>query len=172
MEAETSYYKSWYRENRERIAERRRRAYREDAEYREKVLERSRRNRRTRQRTGRKVRCFDAGDRRVCLITARHFAELVGRGYQTINLWQRQGRLPRTPFVARSGIRYYTPSMAEVVRGAIAVGPMSHEEFYEVVLAGWRGAGIPVDCEDVGCALKEYRGEGVVLPTTKDAPGG
>jgi hypothetical protein len=151
-----TYYKTWYQANRERIADRRRKAYRDDAEYRERVLERSRLNRKARQRTGRRVRCFDVDGRRVCLVTARAFAEMVGRGYQTINLWQRKGRLPRTPFVARSGIRYYVPAMAEVVRRVLAEGTMSHEDFHALVLDGWRSAGIPVDCDSVDEALKVF----------------
>jgi len=155
-----AYFKDWYGRNREDISRRRRERYVSDSEYRKKIKDRSSRASHGR-RMGRRVRCFHGPHGDVCLISIRCFADMIGRGIQTIRRWHRSGALPPTPFITDTGIAYYTPAMAKVVVGVLGAAEyrQSHEEFRRKVEDGWRAAEIPVGVETLEEALKMYRGE-------------
>jgi len=155
-----SYYAKWYGQNKERISQKRKEAYAQDPEYREKVLSQSAQNRARRRRVPRvkvprhqvpkKYKTGDGGH--VVLYSIGFFSIFIGRSVQSITEWEKAGMLPKTPYIQGTRkFRFYTQRMMEVVRDIVGeklrlypVDPLMHEKITEA----WRESGVPVDCED------------------------
>lgn len=123
-ENSTEYSKAYYRKNREEIAEKKKKRYESDPEYKEEILERARerRHRIALEREERRkkepkkdpmtphVFALNVGgiDRKLNMYTAGQLALLVGRKTQTIRLWERNGILPEALYRSMAGDRLYT----------------------------------------------------------------
>lgn len=159
MPNKPGYYEKWYEKNREDVAERRKDRYENDPEYREKVLERSAQYRErqrevTQVRVPRhqKPRMFDMDGGEVALYSIGAFASYINRSVQSINHWESNGLLPRTPYrVGKRGFRYYSAEMMEVVRRIVGnkrrLFPVDNE-MGDAIREAWASLGVPMDCDD------------------------
>lgn len=140
---EGDYYRKWYEDNKEEISKKRRAKYRDDEEYRQRVLERNREYRKTLSK-GKESGGGEGGKARAPanrkarksrepvlikiplhgamverrLVHIGDFAKAINRSIQCIYQWERRGVFPRTPFVmkgVRKEERLYLPEMADVV---------------------------------------------------------
>jgi len=153
------YYAEWYQANRDRISKKRKRAYREDPSYREKVLSQSAEHR-ERQRSSPRVKVprhqvpkeYKTGDGgSVVLYSIGFFAMFIGRSVQSINEWEKNGHLPKTPYIQGSRrFRFYTHPMMDAVRKMVGskrrLYPVDPEMAHKIENA-WRESGVPVECE-------------------------
>ena len=168
MPEEKDYYETYYGENADKIAKKRKEKYEEDPEYREKVLDRSR-NYRENQRQSRpkaripkhaKSKKYEIGDgSTIELFSVGSFALGVGRSVQCINHWEREGILPKTPYLQKQGsdenprfFRFFTRGMAAAVRAVIGDKgrldpPIIPKKIRSKIKARWKKQGIPVDCK-------------------------
>lgn len=150
------YLRKYYKENRDRMREARRKRYEEDAAYREAVLTRARE-----RRLAERLQSGDAIDAGTVPPPGRIpsnqvlFANVNGRqigGYpqvalaerllvsvSTIRRWRQRGILPDTPY--RVGkLPIYTDAMMDVVVQAMAHWDGTADggpEFYRMVKRGW-----------------------------------
>lgn len=171
------YYAEWYQANKDRISDKRKRAYQEDGSYREKVLSQSAEHR-ERQRAVPRVKVprhqvpkrYKTGDGgEVVLYSIGFFALFIGRSIQSINEWEKDdpdgGKpaiLPRTPYVQGTRrFRYYTQAMMEAVKEHVGTKRRLYPvdpEMYQKIVAAWEESGVPVGCEDgLKEALKKTR---------------
>jgi hypothetical protein len=153
------YYEEWYEKNKDELAARRKERYESDPEYRQRVLgasaayrERQRSISRVRVPRHQKPRLFRLGDQMVPLFSIGAFAGYVNRAIQSINHWEKNGLLPRTPYrVGKRGFRYYSAGMMEVVRQVVGnkkrLFPVD-AKMYSRILEGWQVIGVPVGCDD------------------------
>lgn len=154
------YYAEWYQANKDRISKKRKRAYQEDPEYREKVLSQSAEHR-ERQRSAPRVKVprhqvpkrYKTGDGgEVVLYSIGFFAMFITRSVQSINEWERNGILPRTPYVQGTRrFRFYTQAMMEAVKEHVGTKRRLYPvdpEMYDKIVAAWEESGVPVGCED------------------------
>lgn len=155
------YYEQWYKENRDEVAKKRKQRYESDPDYREMVLERSAKYR-ERQREVTQVRVprhhkprmfqREGDEKKVPLYSIGAFASYINRSVQSINHWESNGLLPRTPYrVGKRGFRYYSAEMMEVVRRVVGnkrrlfpVDVGMGEEIHQA----WIDLGVPVGCDD------------------------
>lgn len=165
------YYADWYQQNRERISQKRKAAYQENADYRERVLSQSAEHREKRRQIARvKVprhqvpRRYQTGDGgEVVLFSIGFFAMFIGRSVQSINEWEKAGILPKTPYIQGSRrFRLYSQAMMEAVQSMIGSKRRLYPvdpQMYEKIQEAWRASGVPVDCEGgMKEALQQTRG--------------
>lgn len=154
------YYAEWYQANKGRISKKRKRAYSEDPEYREKVLSQSAEHR-ERQRSAPRVKVprhqvpkrYKTGDGgEIVLYSIGFFAMFITRSVQSINEWERNGILPRTPYVQGTRrFRFYTQAMMEAVKEHVGTKRRLYPvdpEMHDKIVAAWEASGVPVGCED------------------------
>lgn len=159
-----SYNKGYYEKNREAIAERRRKKYEEDEEFRKKRLEWSRKYRErlqrerekraerkgveyVRRRGGpRKPVEVEIGGEAELAFTIRTLAKRTGRSLATIRSWRDKGLFPETPYRTQRGESLYTlrmiKALASVLRKHTRVTAGS--TFRADVEKRWAAMGIPV----------------------------
>lgn len=152
------YFKSWYDENKDELAAKRKQRYEDDPEYRQQVVDQSRKYRKGNRDAPRvrlprhqvpKEHALPDGSV-IKLYSVGAFALYVRRSVQSINHWQREGLLPMTPYRAgKRGFRLYTKEMMDVVREIVGdkrrifpVDPNMGSRIKE----SWAGVGVPVDC--------------------------
>jgi hypothetical protein len=160
MPNKPGYFGEWYEKNKEDVAERRKKKYEDDPEYREKVLQRSS-DYRERQREVSQVRVprhqrprmfsVEESDAEVPLYSIGAFAAYINRSVQSINHWEGNGLLPRTPYrVGKRGFRYYSAEMMEVVRRIVGnkrrLFPVD-ESMGKAIRDAWGALGVPMDCD-------------------------
>jgi hypothetical protein len=95
---------------------------------------------------------FELNGVEVALYSIGAFAAYINRSVQSINHWESNGLLPRTPYrVGERGFRYYSAEMMEVVRRIVG----NKRRLFPVDLAMgveiremWEALGVPVDCDD------------------------
>lgn len=177
MPSEQEYYEGYYEDKKDEIADKRKKKYETDPDYRQKVIDRSRQYREQQRQSrpraripkhakSKKHKTGDGGT--IDLYSVGSFALGVGRSVQCINHWEREGILPRTPYRQKQGsadnprwFRFFTREMAAAVR--VVVGdkgrldpPIIPEEIQAKIAALWKEQGVPVDCEDgLAAALQE-----------------
>jgi len=169
------YYADWYQQNRDRISKKRKRSYSDDPDYREKVLSQSAEHR-ERQRSAPRVKVprhqvpkrYKTGDGgEVVLYSIGFFAMFISRSVQSINEWERNGILPKTPYIQGTRrFRFYTQAMMEEVKEHVGTKRRLYPvdpEMYDKIVAAWEKSGVPVGCED---------GMKVALEKTKSAKNG
>jgi hypothetical protein len=169
------YYAYWYQQNKDRISDKRKRAYNEDPDYKEKVLSQSAEHR-ERQRAESRVKIprhqvpkkYKTGDGgKVVLFSIGFFAMFISRSVQSINEWERNGILPRTPYIQGTRrFRFYTQAMMEAVKEHVGTKRRLYPvdpEMYDKIASAWKESGVPVGCED---------GMKVALKKTKSAKNG
>jgi len=153
------YYSDWYSANKEALSERRKKRYREDAEYRERTLAASRVYRQRRKEGGlsapratrsrrKSVLATDGDGNPMSLHHVGVLAAAVGRTTQCVSKWEKSGIIPATPF--RRGahrVRLYTGDMIRSVIGAVGDGRrlQNGAQIYAQILAEWQNQGVPVD---------------------------
>lgn len=165
------YYSDWYQANRQRISDKRKTAYQEDPDYREKVLSQSAEHR-ERQRSAPRVKVprhqvpkrYKIGDGgEVVLFSIGFFAMFISRSVQSINEWEkaktsdepggpRPKLLPSTPYIQGSRkFRFYTQAMMEAVKEMVGTKrrlyPVDPDMLTKIETA-WLESGVPIDCED------------------------
>lgn len=154
------YYADWYQRNRQRISDKRKAAYHEDDEYREKVLTQSAEHR-ERQRKAPRVKIprhqvpkrYKTGDGgEVVLYSIGFFAMFISRSVQSINEWEKAGILPKTPYIQGTRrFRFYTQAMMEAVKEMVGTKRRLYPvdpEMYDKIAGAWEASGVPVGCED------------------------
>lgn len=170
------YYEKWYGKNREKLADRRKERYDSDPEYRQRVLSASASYRQKKRNTTRvrvprhqTPRIFKTSTMEVPLFSIGGFASYINRAIQSINHWEKNSLLPRTPYrVGERGFRYYSAGMMEVVRQIVGnrrrlfpVDPTMHDRIRE----GWEAMGVPMDCnEGIDVALEQTDFEQPQMP--------
>lgn len=114
------YFKEWYLRNREALSQRRKDRYRNDSEYRARVLAAPRK---PRARVDGAVRiegdnllCTDGVWRRV--IGLSDLSDLIGVRAETLSRWHDNGIIPATPYVVGRR-KYFTQNMADAFIGAL-----------------------------------------------------
>lgn len=155
----SEYQRHYYEQHKEELSERRKRKYRDDPEYREKVKCASKRYRAL-QREGRKKTIVDKPRVRkprkpvvvevngssVLAYTVSTLAIKIGRSVNTVNRWISIGVIPRTPLWSDRGDRLYTDAMILVVKMAVqSRGIVGRDpNVYSEIESGWRDIGIVV----------------------------
>lgn len=153
------YYADWYQENKERISLKRKAAYQNDPEYRARVLAQSAEHREKRRvvprvkiprhQVPRRYATGDGGE--IVLFSIGFFSLFIGRSVQSINEWEKNGILPRTPYIQGTRrFRFYSQKMMEVVRDMIGSKRRLYPvdpQMYQKIEQAWRDAGVPVGCE-------------------------
>jgi hypothetical protein len=114
------YFAKWYAENKTALSERRKAKYRNDTEYRDRVLAAPRRARPKREGdaefVNNQIHCRD-GQWRTALVL-EGLADQLGVQNETIAKWHQRGIIPATPyFIGRR--KYYTQAMADVLMAAL-----------------------------------------------------
>lgn len=138
------YNKNYYAENRDRILEKKRGRYHEDAGYREQCKAQAR-ERRMEHKENREDPMIEVGGIRSAAFPVRVLSERIGKSVSTINHWQRTGTIPATPFYSGGGHRLYTEGMIVVVFRALSVFPFpktGSEDFFNAVKYGWSRIGV------------------------------
>lgn len=163
------YYEEYYGDNAKIIAEKRKERYENDPEYRQKVLDRSRKHREDQRASMSRARIprhakskkYKIGDgTEINLFTVGSFALGIGRSVQCVNHWERQCILPITPYrqATKGGngqtryFRYFTRGMAEAVREVVGDKgrldpPIIPEKLKAKIKILWEEQGVPVDCD-------------------------
>lgn len=171
------YYADWYQQNKDRISKKRKRAYKEDPDYREKVLSQSAEHRERQRSTSRvkvprhqvpkKYKTGDGGE--IVLYSIGFFAMFISRSVQSINEWEKDDPekdkpaiLPKTPYIQGTRrFRFYTREMMEAVKEHVGTKRRLYPvdpEMYDKIAEAWRASGVPVDCEDgIKAALKRTK---------------
>lgn len=155
------YQRFYYQQRKEELSNKRKQKYREDPEYRQKVMEASKAYRdkqkikmaklkaagkiiSKRHRGPRKPVVLNINGKAVYAYTLSTLAERVGRSRDTINHWISIGTIPKTPLWSKRGDRLYTDAMILIVkmavqtRGVVGHNPMMRAE----IAAGWSDIGI------------------------------
>lgn len=162
-------YKDWYAKHSGELAEKRRKRYQEDPEYKAKVLEQNRAYREKKAAENARVPkpkvriprhrkpvalsvMINGTETVKQLVHVGYFARAIGRSVPTIHQWERSQILPRTPFLLsgkNKQERLYTSEMIQVVRGALEArnGSISSSDrsFYNDIVSGWKEVGIDAD---------------------------
>lgn len=171
-DAESWSYGAWYAKNSKDLSERRKSRYQSDPEYRQRVIENNRKYRRVKamERMAapqsmvriprhRKPTVLDVeiGGVKISkqMVHVGFFARAIGRSVSTVHQWERNGVIPRTPFVAASAAkqeRLYTAEMIRIVQDHIERrnGIISKKDpsFFSDIRDGWREIGIEADASD------------------------
>jgi hypothetical protein len=158
----SEYFKSYYEEKKEHLAELKRRRYQDDPEYREAVKSRAR-ERRQKQKDEREKLIAEGkipaanlkrGPRKPVKVMVRGdlydaysvttVAKRINRSVGTIYYWINTNIMPDTP-IRRGGERLYTTAMILVLKLAIARrGKIQREDkgFRQEILDGWQDCGV------------------------------
>lgn len=150
------YFKGYYAENKDDILNARKKRYKDDPAYRDKVLQSSREYRKNQRSEPRvKTRRYqkpiagtsaDGTEVQLCSVGA--LAIMLQRSVQAINHWQKRGLLPDTPYRDERGFRFYTPVMMEAIRDEVGTKrrlfPVDHE-MANKIRQKWEESGAPVD---------------------------
>lgn len=135
----TTYFQEWYRDNGDLLNKSRRERYRDDPDYREKVLEQNREARRRRRKQTLKERREqraasttkpsqawksvnvelkgENGDKVVTkMFTIGAVARALDCSVQALRLWEKKGIIPETEYRYSKGDRLYTKEQIEMYR--------------------------------------------------------
>jgi predicted DNA-binding transcriptional regulator AlpA len=145
-----SYYADWYAKNKEKLAEKRKKRYHSDPEYRKKVLSYAKRKR---DGMGGPP-TIEINGATIPLMTLTESAEFIGVSRESMLNWEKKGLLPDTPYrLTERRVRYYTKSMISVVKrvvnsrrsGGSRVRVASDDvDFRAQIENGWRAIGVPI----------------------------
>ena len=156
LDAKT-YSRAYYASHREELAERRKKRYQADPQYRDqdkaRAMEqyRRRRDERIKARNGEAViqhvrgynrpRIFLIGGQSVLVRCVLEFADRLGRNVQTVTAWERRGVIPPPSVVDEMCRRWYTDRHIEVVGLAVkkyhAAGNHRLSELKRIVWEAW-----------------------------------
>jgi hypothetical protein len=103
--ATSEAYQKWYERNRIAFNQRRRVRYANDADYRERVVNNTRKARSTRQTSPQVSRTF---------LYIGEAAKEIGRDVQTIRAWEYRGLIPRS--VNTRGFRVYSTHQVQLLK--------------------------------------------------------
>lgn len=115
----SDYFKSWYEKNKEKLSQKRKERYRNDPDYKAKVLQSA--------SVSRKRTTANAAVRSVTVEGAEYEAHPIvevaarlGISRETILNWEECGLIPTTPFrLTGRGVRFYTVGMIEVLYSVV-----------------------------------------------------
>ena len=161
------YYAEWYEQNKDKLAEDRKQRYEDDPEYRQKVLdqsasyrEKTRKEPRVKLPRHRKPKSYALPDgTKIQMFSVGAFAMYIGRSVQSVNHWEREDLLPKTPYRrGKRGFQLYSIVMMDAVKEIIGdrqrlfpVDPEMGEKIRQL----WEAAGVPTGCTDgLEAALK------------------
>jgi hypothetical protein len=164
-DSEAWSFRLWYQKNKDKLSKSRKNRYKNDREYREKVIARNKqyRKKNSSQSSGsdrpRKTKLIEMTvnqtDVRLPAFHISNLAAKVNRSVPTLYGWERNGILPRTPFVtgnADKQERLYTSEMMDIVvdqfnerNGRVSVKDRS---FYNAILVKWSAIGVYAIEED------------------------
>lgn len=131
---------NWYGRNKERLAERRKRRYREDPEYREKILAHKRaKGREERAAIAPYVRKV-VGKKEILLLRIGDAAERVGVTAMTLRDWEERGLIPKSAFPWKH--RYYTDHQVDLLSQFVSNKDADVESASANVFATWN-KGVP-----------------------------
>lgn len=109
------YTKEWWEENKDKVLKKRRARYHQDPEYRDKVLERTRRNRKKKaEERQAELRDFAINGVPVKLQSLNEVAAKLGLEPDRLKYYQKQGYLPKA--LVTKPNRFYTPVQVEYIR--------------------------------------------------------
>jgi hypothetical protein len=75
-----------------------------------------------------------------------HLATSVDRTVLTLKVWERMGRLPKTPLHTESGFRLYTQDMIDVVVRVVRRFPRGNaQKMFVEIVDGWRACGVRIE---------------------------
>lgn len=157
----SEYQRFYYEKRKEELSIKRKKKYKEDPEYRNKVLDGSRNYREKLKIKREKLRAagkivskrhkgprlpvtVEVNGKSVYAYTISTLAERIGRSINTVNHWAMIGEIPPTPLWSKRGDRLYTDAMILIVkmavqsRGIVRNGGGMRGE----ILDGWRDLGI------------------------------
>ena len=154
------YWDDYWKDNKDKILLKRRKRYREDPEYANKVRERARIARAKSKSnpqppTGKKnnwqpLQVVHDGQQYTCHYIST-LARKVGRTTQTIDMWLRCGAMPPTPFVSDAGHRLFTEGMISSVSQFVAgKRHVNRKEMRLFLNKRWLSMGFAIDCKEAG----------------------
>jgi DNA-binding transcriptional MerR regulator len=125
-------FKRWYDDNKEEFNDTRRKRYKTDPEYRERVNAQNRKLREEKKKLREKEKKAETRAIRVRskalpwkvhtlgsdgtpLFSIGALAKAIGRSVLTIRLWEKRGLIPKTAFLSGKGDRLYTAEMIEEI---------------------------------------------------------
>jgi DNA-binding transcriptional MerR regulator len=138
MSSPTFSFKDWYADNGGRLNKSRRNRYKDDPEYRARVLELNRKSRELRREDQAEVRAAATAARELNLRlkpwktveasvngssaklrTIGALAKTLGISVQAVRIWEREGTLPPAPLRNKKGDRLYTEEYIELATSII-----------------------------------------------------
>ena len=173
QEKEPWTYKSWYDDNKEELAKRRKDRYKNDPDYKERVLEQNKKHREAKKKEAAKkpkpkvriprnrkpvmlIILLDGNPTAKELVHIGAFSRAIGKSIPTVHQWERNGLLPRTPLFMNGSAkreRLFTSEMIAVVKVEIEKrsGRVSSKDssFYKDVTGGWLKAGVNLETTKV-----------------------
>lgn len=137
------YHKQYYRAHRDEIAEKKKKKYETDSQYRKEILRRSR-VRKAAQRQAReeakatakakdpmepKKHTVSIGGREITVLmySISQLARCFGRTAQTVRLWEKKGHLPKATYRCNNGNRLYTEFQVKMLVAAYFAVIEEHE---------------------------------------------
>lgn len=153
-------FKDWYSRNKDKLSESRKARYHSDPEYRAKVLTANQKRRKEKSPTVQgqrqvKIRkpiyqsiILNGQAIEAVLFNIAYFARHVGVSTAKIRAWERNGLIPKTPYLVGSrGERMYTESMINAVKLAIEArdGHVDNGDslFGDEITMRWSALGVP-----------------------------
>jgi hypothetical protein len=130
-------FKEWYDKNKNTFNESRRKRYAEDSEYRDRIRNWNKRvheakrekalSERNKEKAAVKIKLRSTAPvqreidgQTVVLFPIGVLAKAVGRGVQSLRRYERSGRIPKTPYKAKNGMRLYTAEQIEKIRAILS----------------------------------------------------
>lgn len=150
MGERSEYFNEWYTENRSDLLVTRRDKYKSDPEYAEQCRERARQYRArggaaTAESRPRRSHTVTIGGTQHEAWTVGFLAKGVGRSVATVNHWERNGLMPRTPLKTDAGDRLYTKAMIAVVASQVKkrrTVKRTDDAFRVAIDKGWKKLGL------------------------------
>ena len=141
---ESDYQKEYYLRNRAELSRKRKERYRNDPEYRKKILEATRRRRKESVKVSARDigRLFELPDGTMTrLFTSGRASEFSGISHAKFGRWLRTGKLPETPY-SHKHIRYFTKDQAFAIRRILS-NDVELKDLESEVRSAWDDLGIP-----------------------------
>lgn len=138
-EKKRQYNRDYYQKNREAIIERNKRRFEKDPTLR---IKRSKEARRVNRQASRAIEFMGSVEYGL---TSGEVGAMVGKSVQTINLWEREGTIPPTPFRTQAGYRLWLPIQVQGILKALELFPRPGRgpgEFALIISEHWKAFGI------------------------------
>ncbi|MCK5788775.1 MAG: MerR family transcriptional regulator [Chlamydiia bacterium] len=111
------YQEKWYSKNKDKVSISKKDKYANNKEYRDRVKQRAARQRESLKQTKYKAVKVVINGSHCMMHTIHSVSVLVGKTYQTLKSWEKNGVIPECVVVGRT--RYYTPIQSMLIKAYV-----------------------------------------------------